>query len=154
MDIFKEYKPVRNKIALLAIDEALGTIWAYCQYLQINGFEFPPEVEVAKAYLSLDIPQQWISEWELELLAKEVIINGHAVSKKGRALRQWKTLSEITNSIKRLENSIYGMHEAPRNALVELIRIAHRQFIWHESAERCIDHTLLQDIQSAGNRRN
>jgi hypothetical protein len=61
MNVFQEYKPIRNKIALLSIED-LGVIWAYCQYLQIDDFQFPKEVEVARAYLQLDIPQKWISD--------------------------------------------------------------------------------------------
>jgi hypothetical protein len=36
MDVFAEYKPLRNKISLLARDDALRVIWAYCQYFQID----------------------------------------------------------------------------------------------------------------------
>jgi hypothetical protein len=130
MDVFQDYKPIRNKITLLSIEESLGVIWAYCQYLQIDNFRFPKEIEVADSYLQLDIPQTWISEWELELLAKEVILNGNALPTKGRTLRAWKTLSELINSLKDLENRIYGDFGSPQDVLVELIRIAHRQFIW------------------------
>jgi hypothetical protein len=130
MDAFQEYKPIRNKIALLSIEDSLGVIWAYCQYLQIDGFRFPKEIEVSNGYLGLDIPQTWISEWELELLAKEAIINGNAVASKGRTLRTWKTLSELVNAFKALENRIYGAFGSPQDVLVELIRVAHRQFIW------------------------
>lgn len=133
MDVFQQYKPIRNKIALLSVEDALGVIWAYCQYLQIDHFQFPAEIEVSNSYLQLDIPQQWISEWELELLAKEVIINGSAVAAKGRTLRAWKTLSELVNSFKDLENRIYGQFGSPQGVLVELIRIAHRQFIWQSN---------------------
>jgi hypothetical protein len=130
MDAFQEYKPIRNKIASLSVEDSLGVIWAYCQYLQIDGFRFPKEIEVSNGYLDLDIPQTWISEWELELLAKEVIINGNAVASKGRTLRTWKTLSEQVNAFKALENRIYGAFGSPQEVLVELIRVAHRQFIW------------------------
>ena len=61
MDVFREYKPLRNKIALLSVEEALGVIWAYCQYLQIDNFHFPSEIEVASEYLNLDTPQIWIA---------------------------------------------------------------------------------------------
>jgi hypothetical protein len=101
-----------------------------CQYLQIDHFQFPKEIEVAKLYLQLDVPQRCISEWELELLAKEVILNGSRVALKGRILRAWKTLSELVNSLKELENRIYRQFGSPHGVLVELIRIAHRQFIW------------------------
>jgi hypothetical protein len=134
VDVFREYKPIRNKIALLSIEDALGVIWAYCQYLQVDDFKFPNEVEVAESYLKLDFPQKWISEWELELLAKEVIINAGTVPSKGRTLRVWKTLSELVNSLKDLENKIYGAFGSPEDVLVELIRIAHRQFIWQANS--------------------
>jgi hypothetical protein len=121
---------MRNKIALLAVEDALSVIWAYCQYLQIDEFGFPKEIEVLNAFLKDQIPQRLVSEWELELLAKEVIINGNAVALKGRTLRTWKTLSEIINAIKDIENRIYGHFGSSDTVLVELIRIAHRQFIW------------------------
>jgi hypothetical protein len=130
MDVFQAYKPMRNKIALLSVEESLGVTWAYCQYLQINDFNFPKDIEVSNSYLELDIPQKWISEWELELLAKEVILNANVVATKGHTLRSWKTLSELVNSVKDFENRIYGQFGSPHSILVELIRIAHRQFIW------------------------
>jgi hypothetical protein len=133
MDVFQAYKPIRNKIALLSVEESLGVIWAYCQYLQIDDFHFPKDIEVSNSYLELDVPQKWISEWELELLAKEVILNANVVATKGHTLRSWKTLSELVNSVKDLENRIYGQFGSPHSILVELIRIAHRQFIWQSN---------------------
>jgi len=130
VDVFQQYKPIRNKIALLGIEDALGVIWAYCQYLQIDAFRLPAEIEVLDAFLKDDFPQRFISEWELELLAKEVILNSNSVAAKGRILRAWKTLSEIINAIKNLENRIYGHFGSPESVLIELVRIAHRQFIW------------------------
>jgi hypothetical protein len=129
-DVFQSYKPLRNKIALLSVEDALAVVWAYCQYLQVDGFQFPKEIEVDRGYLGLDIPQTWISEWELELLAKEIVLNGNAVASKGRSLKKWKKLSEIVNALKSLENEIYGAFGSPKDVLVEFIRIAHRQFIW------------------------
>lgn len=129
-DVFQAYKPLRNKIGLLSVEDLLAVIWAYCQYLQLDNFHFPREIDVAPDYLKLDIPQTWISEWELELLAKEIILNGSSVASKGRTLKQWKTLSEYVNALKRLENDIYGAYGSPKEVLVELIRVAHRQFIW------------------------
>jgi hypothetical protein len=49
MDVFQEYRPIRNKIALLSVENALGVIWAYGQYLQIDHFQFPKEIEVANS---------------------------------------------------------------------------------------------------------
>ena len=129
-NVFQAYKPLRNKIALLSVEDSLAVIWAYCEYLQIDNFRFPRDIEVAAEYLKLDVPQKWISEWELELIAKEVILNGGVAASKGRSLRKWKTLSEVVNALKSLENEIYGAYGLPKDVLVELIRIAHRQFVW------------------------
>jgi hypothetical protein len=63
-----------------------------------------------------------------------VILNGNAVASKGRTLRAWNTLSELINSIKGFENNIYGTFGGSDNVLVELNRIAHRQFIWQSNA--------------------
>jgi hypothetical protein len=119
---------------MLSVEHSLGAIWAYCQYLQFDNFQFPKEIEVADTYLNADFPQKWISEWELELLAKEVIVNGNAVASKGRTLRTWNTLSELIHSFKDLENRIYGAFGSPQDVLVELIRIVHRQFIWQSNS--------------------
>jgi hypothetical protein len=130
MNVFEEYKPIRNKIGLLAVDDALGVIWAYCQFLQLDNFTFPKSIEVLPSFLHDEFPQRFVSEWELELLAKEIILNGGPVARKGRSLRTWNTLSEIVNSIKDIENRIYGHFGSPDKVLFELSRIAHRQFLW------------------------
>jgi hypothetical protein len=130
MEVFEEYKPLRNKIAQLASDDALGVIWAYCQYLQMNDFQFPAQIEVMPAYLDSNIPRKLVAEWELELLAKEVIINAGTAARRGLTLRTWNTLADIVNMLKDLENRIYGHFGSPESVLVEMIRIAHRQFIW------------------------
>ncbi len=117
----------------MAVEKSLGVIWAYCQYLQFDNFSFPKEIEVLNSFLRDDVPQRFISEWELELLAKEVILNGNAVTSKGRTLRTWKTLSETINAIKDLENQLYGHFGSSDAVLVEFIRIAHRQFVWQAS---------------------
>src|SRR5262245_35709487 len=128
MDVFAQYKPIRNRIALLERDDALRVIWAYCQYLQLDEFKIPADVEVSNRFVAIDIKQKWIAEWTLELLAKEVLLNSGGASKKGQTLRTWKNLSWILNAIRGLENEIYGKLGA-KNILVEMIRIAHRQFI-------------------------
>jgi hypothetical protein len=129
-DVYQAYKPLRNKVGLLSVGDSLAVVWAYCQYLQIDDFQFPKDIEVAPDYFKLDVPQTWIAEWELEVLAKELILNGNAVASKGRTLKKWKTLSEFVNALKSLESDIYGACGSPKDVLVELVRVAHRQFIW------------------------
>lgn len=127
LDIADLYAPFRESVSALATDDALYTIWAYAQKLQLTAFKFPRDIEVAVAFLEHAVPRSWISEWELLLLAKEVIINSKDV---GLSLRNWAVLSSVINAIKDLENSIYRRYGSVKNVLVEMNRIAHRQFAW------------------------
>ena len=137
MSVFELYKPFRNNVASLAYDDAFYVIWAYSQYLQINGFQVPHDIEVLEGFRTQNPPQAWISEWELELLAKEVIINASPASARGRTLRSWDTLSEVLNQLKNLENEIYGLFEY-NNVFIELIRVAHRQFGWQSDRPNAV----------------
>jgi len=132
--VFELYKPFRNKIAELALDDSLGVIWAYCQYLQLDKFELPHDIEVNYQFTKLDVPQKWISEWSLEILAKEIILNSNPLPKRGKTLRSWNTLSDAVNTLRELENNIYSSRDSASTIDVELIRIAHRQFTWQMNA--------------------
>jgi hypothetical protein len=65
---FAAYKPIRNKIAALAMDDALAVIWAHTQFLQINDFNFPKEIEVIDAYLSTSFPSNGSASGSLSFL--------------------------------------------------------------------------------------
>lgn len=133
MDIFTQYKPIRNKVASLAVDNSLGVLWAYSQFLQIQGFKFPAEIETDNFYLNADVPRAYMAEWDIELLAKEVIINGSSLASKGRTLRTWATLVEMVGAFRTLEQEIYRAHGIPPDALIDVIRLAHRQSIWQRN---------------------
>ena len=130
MDLFTHYKPIRNKVAQLAVDDSLGVLWAYCQLLQISNFQPPEEIEIAPVYLNARPRQSYMAEWDIELLAKEVVINGGLVARKGRTLRTWKMLADTVNAFKKLEQDIYADFGNQANVLIELIRVIHRQLIW------------------------
>lgn len=141
VNVFQRYKPFRNKVASLSYDDALYVIWAYSQYLQINNFKMPRDIDVHNDFLTLRPRQQWIAEWELEILAKEVILNGSAISSKNKSLRSWRTLSRLVNQLKNLENEIYGIYGGTNNVLIEMLRIAHRQFVWQSNRPNSISMT-------------
>jgi hypothetical protein len=130
MDISAKYKPFRNKVAQLAVDDALGVLWAYCQLLQIPNFQPPKEIEIAPIYLNANPRQSYLAEWHIELLAKEVVINCGYVASKGRTLRKWKTLADVVNALKKFEEEIYAQFGNQKNVMVELVRVVHRQLVW------------------------
>lgn len=103
---------------------------AYTQHLQF-GREFPSDIEVSSSFL---FSHHWVEKqvypWELEVLAREIIINSpdipHLQSRK--SLKKWSDFTQILNKVKTLENGIG--HYARRKIDIELYRIAHRQFPW------------------------
>src|SRR5215469_8131522 len=106
MTIFDAYKPFRNSVAVLPIEDSLRVIWAYSQYLQFKDFRFPSDIQVDPQFLSLRPPQQWISEWHLEILAKEIILNGQNHVDRKRTLRSWPVLAGVLNKLKDFEDKI------------------------------------------------
>ena len=113
------------------IIDSLRVIWYYAQSLQFNG-EFPKDIEVHREYLRRDHIKRttWISEWNLAILAKEVLINSEESNWNEKTFRQWKYLSSAINKIKNIEDKIAKDHIDASNLLRELERMAHGQFGW------------------------
>lgn len=100
MNIYELYKPLRNAVSQLALTESLTVIWAYSQFLQMRDFKFPSDIEVERQFLLMRPPQQWVSEWFLEILAKEIVINSGNYAVRGKTLRSWHTFASIINKMK------------------------------------------------------
>jgi hypothetical protein len=131
MDVFQLYKPFRNKVAALAVMESLYVVWAYCRALQFRAkFQFPSDIETDGQFLTSRVPQKFVAEWELETLAREIILNAQTTASTRRTLRSWSGMAGVINALRHLENEIYRLCSTDDQVLVELICIAHRQFIW------------------------
>jgi hypothetical protein len=116
----------------LATRDSLYVIWAYSEFLQINDFNMPNDIEVAAQFLEADFPQVIIAEWTLEQIAREVIQYSTDNSKAGKSLRQWGTLAQIANTLRDLEGEIYSTLVGKGKIHLEMMRISHRQFIWQQ----------------------
>lgn len=128
--VFQEYKPLRNHLSKLRLDDSFFVIWSYIQHLQFNN-QIPNEIEVISDFLNADYIQKmrWCSAWELETLTREIIING-SESGSDKTIRKWNYFAGSINKLKNLENKIAGVYVNQANILTELFRIAHRQFLW------------------------
>jgi hypothetical protein len=129
--VFNEYKPLRNHLIKLSLDDSFLVIWSYIQHLQFNN-SIPKEIEVILEFLNKDHIQKirMCSEWELETLTREIIINGQESFFNNQTLKKWSYFAGAVNKLKNLENSIGGNYVNKDNILVELFRISHRQFPW------------------------
>jgi hypothetical protein len=132
--IVQLYTTVQKLAQQLAYRESFYVIWAYSQYLQIQGFHIPDDIEVAAQFLSARPPQALLSEWTLEQITREVIQSAHETSQGGRSLRQWAALAQIANALRDLEGEIYARLVGGKKIHLELMRISHRQFIWQQQS--------------------
>jgi hypothetical protein len=110
-------------------------IHAYITHLQF-GNPIPNAVEVHRDFLSAESrvdKAAWLSEWELETLCREIIIHADSTIPSTSSLTQWKVLSKVANELKRFEEFISGKFLSPESIMLELHRIAHRQFPWQMS---------------------
>jgi len=130
--VYELYKPLRNHLRKLKLDDSLYVIWSYIQHLQFRGFSIPTnEIEVIPKFLNADYIQKlrWCSPWEIETLTREIILNSSEFSS-DKTIAKWNYFANTINKLKELENKISGLYINQDNILIELFRIAHRQFLW------------------------
>jgi hypothetical protein len=133
MTIEDHYWKIRAIVRQLGRRESLYVIWAYCQYLQVNNFKIPPDIQAADALLNASPPQGILAEWTLEQIAREVIRHAEEAPRRGRSLRQWNTLAVIANGLRDLEGEIYCQLIGGERIHLELMRITHKQFVWQQN---------------------
>lgn len=129
--LYNAYKPFANFIKKFDIYESLYVVWAYAQNLQYdmpipNDISFPrfmngKHVVWKRAYNA--------SEWELEYLTKEIILNCEEKRRCNDSLKVLKNFRKCIGFIRNI-NEVSGNFLTQENTLKELYRMTHRQFIW------------------------
>lgn len=123
-DVFELYKPFRNELRGYHIEDALSVCKAYSQALAFS-LGLPPDVEPLQNYNEFP---KGIHNWELEIIAREVIINSPEYIQTTKTLKKANNLARTISKLRQLENGIAGKYSSQENVLRELQRIAHRQF--------------------------
>ncbi|HBB03802.1 TPA: hypothetical protein DCZ39_02765 [Patescibacteria group bacterium] len=129
-DFLNYYKPFKNHLRRLKLDDAFYVIWSYIQNLQFQN-NFPEDIQVIPEYNDLDYIQKsrYCPAWDLELLTKEVLINS-SQSIGRETLKKANYFAGALNKLKQIEGEIGTHYINPENVLSELFRISHRQFSW------------------------
>ncbi len=129
-NIFQAYKPLRNNLKKLCLDDSFFVIWNFVQYLQVEK-EIDKTIEVIPTLLHLKDTRSWgPNEWELELLTKEIIINSQDTYPSSKSLKKWSYFSNTLNKLRDVCNEIAKTFIDKNNVTNELNRIAFRQFPW------------------------
>lgn len=132
MDVYEFYKPLRNQLRQVPLLDSLAVIYAYLQNLQFDR-PIPNEIEADKGYIrAQNRAEKGVFEWDLELLAKEVILNSPDYTTHPKSFSCWDQFSDAVNKLRKLEEDILRLHSDlyKKNILLEMYRLAHRQFPW------------------------
>lgn len=142
------YEPLRAELSTHALFRSLRVIWAWMQQLQF-GQDFPADIEVPQHIRRvLRTPTRGVYEWELALLAKELI--ALAPESGSMDLSSWETFSSTLNKLKSLDNGISGRYETlfRHHIFIEMYRIAHQQFWWQRTLR--LDSELTRYLKIFG----
>jgi hypothetical protein len=122
------YNDLRKYVSRFPLLESLDVVRSYLQYFQFDE-PLPAYIEFNGNVLKAG-REGGIFEWTLEILARELVL--HAADYSTQSLRQWSSFANVMNKIHGLEDAISAYYPElyTSNILIELYRIAHRQFPW------------------------
>jgi hypothetical protein len=126
------YRTIRSNARQLARRDSLAVIWAYSQFLQVNDFQMPEDIEVAQQFRDARPRQGMLAEWTLELLSREIIRYGDEEARNGETLRRWDTLARLAITLRDLEGELYRDLVGAPHIQLEMMRVMHRQFVWQQ----------------------
>lgn len=138
VSIFELYKPFRNRVHCLSRDDALYVLWAYVQKLQFREFSIPNDIQAAVDFSKRNSTRKWFNEWDIELLVKEIILHAGNLLSARETLRNWNNFASLLNSLKTFEDRVSELYSSTSNVMIELHRIAHRQFIWQSNSPNAV----------------
>lgn len=126
-DIYEAWKPLRNALNKLDVIDALGVIRAYSAWDSLNSkIPMPTDIEVDPAFYN---EPHMLLPWDLETLAREVVVVCGHQSTPRATMKRWNTLADTMNKLKAIEEHIAQHHISGKNVMQELtVRMAHRQF--------------------------
>jgi hypothetical protein len=127
VDFYDEYKPLRNYMRRFDLAESLVDLWRYSLHV-IENLPLPGDYSVGIGSTDREL-KKVLFPWDVDILAKECVLN--AGTGGDRTLRKRRDLAVAINHLRRLDGVAFtdGGSEAP-DVLLEIHRIAHRQFLW------------------------
>ncbi|HOI59793.1 MAG TPA: hypothetical protein PKU93_00550 [Candidatus Pacearchaeota archaeon] len=131
MNVFYEdYKPLRNHLRKLNVEDSFYVVWNYFYYLQFNKI-LSNDIDIPIVLLNeKECKEKFCSRWELELLTREVLLNADYTSYVNKTLRKANYFAGAINKIKSLDSRIAEKFLNTNNIKNEILRIGYRQFPW------------------------
>jgi len=138
-DIYDSFKPFRNKIRHVKIDELLFLSWAYSRNYCFNK-PIPKEIEINSSFaIESDRRKRrliGVNEFELEFLLKIAIIEDSFDSKQNFSILKSKNLATVLKLLRSELSEKVDSRLVYLNLInKELNRIFHRQFLWQDEPD-------------------
>ncbi|MDC8757484.1 hypothetical protein [Janthinobacterium fluminis] len=136
MDIYHHYKPLRNHLKSFSLQNSLIDIWSVSNHIVENMplLQHIKFSEKSGKPISTRNPPWKIFPWELETLARELIIN--AENTIGNRFSRIQPLTKSIQIIRDIENEISKNEIKEKgdkyNVLDETHRLSHRQIIFQQ----------------------
>jgi hypothetical protein len=131
--VYELYKPLRNALRKVGLADSLRVLWGYAENYA-NSRKVSNVRSVIPIFMGDDNIQKTrqFAPWEIELIVKEVLINSSLSVDASfpKTFADAGYLGSSVNKLKAIENDIYKIYGDQTNVLIELHRIAHRQFPW------------------------
>ncbi len=127
----KAYRTLRNHLHKVETMESLHVIWAYAVNIGhskpfLNAIQAPDGFSEANYIQKV----RWAAPWELETLAREVIINSELNLSSPKTFREANYFSGAINKLKDVDGVISQEYINAKNVMQEFARKTHRQFSW------------------------
>lgn len=125
-EFHKEYRPFRNYMRGFELVPSLIDVWQYSLHVM--------EDKPLSAGYAIGIPttqsvKELIYPWDLDLLVRELVLNASDYGQ--RSMKRWNDLAAAVDHIRRMDDISFTIGENPSSdVMLELHRIAHRQFPW------------------------
>ena len=94
------------------------------------GKGFSQDIEVESNF------NRYVHPWDLYIFTREIIINGQFNNYNKRYFKKWSNFAKAINKLRKLEGEIAKAFINENNVILELFRIAHRQFFWQKGISK------------------
>lgn len=126
--IYGFYKPYRNYLRNCPLLPSMEVVSAYLRNIQFKK-PLPPEIELSPYFRpNAHWTEKFVPPWELAQLVEDLIRNAPREGKYD--FRRWKDFAGAVNRLKNFEDDTSGFLVSENNVLMEVQRLAHRQFPW------------------------
>jgi hypothetical protein len=127
-EFYKEYKPFRNYVRGFDLVSSLVDVWQYSLHV-MDDKPLPAGYALGKSSSMTQPIKEMIHPWDLEVLVREIVLNASDYGQ--RSIKNWNDLAVAINHMRRLDEASFALGKDPSpDVMLELHRIAHRQFPW------------------------